>query len=290
MKKSLKIIVFAGLVLSSSLLNFAQSNSRKSPAKKNAEPSAAKSVNDEKAVAIPAPTPETKLTHKKNERPGNNANSEKIVDEKAPETTVSPAGNGKFDAYYYEFSQPNFTLSQIVIAHDEKGKGTISFLKKGVEESVSDPLQLSPATLEKINNSLAALDFINSSESYQFEKDYSHLGNIKIRVKKDGREREAKFNYTTVQDAKNLADEYRRISQQYVWIFDINLARENQPLESPKLFDSLDSLIRRNEIADPQQLITFLKELSNDERMPLISRNHATRLVKQIEKKQESNK
>jgi uncharacterized protein (UPF0147 family) len=82
-------------------------------------------------------------------------------------------------------------------------------------------------------------------------------------------------------------DEYRRIGQQFVWIFDIGVARENQPLEAPRLMDALDSLIKRNEISDAAQMIPLLKELSNDERIPLIARNHATRIIKEIEKKAE---
>jgi uncharacterized protein (UPF0147 family) len=34
-------------------------------------------------------------------------------------------------------------------------------------------------------------------------------------------------------------------------------------------------------------MILILKELSNDERIPLIARNHATRIIKEIEKKAE---
>lgn len=98
--------------------------------------------------------------------------------------------------------------------------------------------------------------------------------------------RETKFNWTQNQDAKTLADEYRKISNQYIWIFDINLARVNQPLESPKLMDMIDSYIRRNEVSDATQLIPFLKELGNDERIPLIARNHATRLIEKIGKEE----
>ena len=79
-------------------------------------------------------------------------------------------------------------------------------------------------------------------------------------------------------------DEYRRIAQQFVWIFDINVARQNQPLNAPSLIDTLDGYLKRNEISDPPQMIPFLTELSNDERIPLIARNHAAKLIKQIEK------
>ena len=42
--------------------------------------------------------------------------------------------------------------------------------------------------------------------------------------------------------------------------------------------------INREEISDPPHLIPFLTELSTDERLPLMARDHAAKLVKQIEK------
>ena len=56
-----------------------------------------------------------------------------LADKKADYTPV----------YFYEFAQPNFVVSQVLIEHDENGKGKISFLKQGLTETVSDPLQLS---------------------------------------------------------------------------------------------------------------------------------------------------
>jgi hypothetical protein len=244
----------------------------KNPVKKNARTEATPTPQ---ISPTPVPTPEPdpiKKQAKKNERPtnGNSANGN------AAQTTGAPN-------YFYEFSQPAFVVSKVLIEHDESGKGRISFIKSISDEVITDPIQLSPAALEKINSALTALDFMNSTDSYQYEKDYSHLGNIKIKVVKDGRTRETKFNWTLNKEAKVLADEYRKIGNQYIWMFDINLARTNQPLESPKLMDLMDSYIRRNEVSDAVQLIPFLKELGDDERIPLIARNHATRLVKQIE-------
>ena len=242
----------------------------KKPVKKNVKP-AATPTPAPTPVNTPEPEPINKQA-KKNERPGGNSNGKNSV-----QTKDAPN-------YFYEFSQPQFTVSKILIEHDENGKGKISFTKSISDEVITDPLQLSPAALERIKNALAALDFMNSTESYQYEKDYSHLGNITIKINKDGRTRETKFNWTTNKEAKALADEYRKVGNQYIWMFDINLARTNQPLESPKLMDMIDGYIKRNEVSDPEQLIPFLKELGDDERIPLIARNHATRLIKQIEK------
>jgi hypothetical protein len=246
-----------------------------------------------KKVVTVAP-PVEKTPPKKNERPIDVA---AVSDEPPPSNEPQKANQGRKNNarpaaeksdfvpnYFYEFTQPAFVISQINIEHDEKGKGKISFMKQGFDEAVTDPIQVSAASLERINNALTALNFLDSTESYQYEKDYSHLGNIKFKVTKDERTRETKFNWTLNENAKIIADEYRKIGQQYIWMFDVTLARENQPLEAPKLLDSLDSLIRRNEISDSEQMIPFLKELSNDERIPLIARNHATRLVEKIEK------
>ena len=186
--------------------------------------------------------------------------------------------------HLYDFSQPNFTVSRIQIEHDNEGKGRIRFARKGYEEMVTDPVQLSQSTLDRISNALKALNFMDSDENYQFEKDYSHLGNIEITIKSGSRQRTTKFNWTENLEARALSDEYRRIGNQYIWMFDINVARENQPLETPRLVDSLDSLLRRKEISDPEQMVPFLRGLADDERLPLIARNHLTKLIKQIEK------
>lgn len=260
-------------------------NGRKVPPKKTAAVQKKVTVNQ---VEIPVP-------EKKNLRPADeNSSSEENIkpepgkknakgetpkpDNSAKQTKLSPV-------YFYEFSQPEFHISYIFIEHDENGKGTIRFMKKYFDEEISDPLALSPKALGRVKTLWQNLNFLDSTENYQHEKDYSHLGNLKFTMKKDGRTRTAGFNWTNNADAKALADEYRKIGNQYLWMFDINISRENQPLESSKLMNALDSQLRRNEIADPEQLIPFLKQLSDDERIPLISRNHAARIIKEIEKK-----
>lgn len=276
-KYKFKYALFTLLLLIFSTTIFAQTKTRKPKPKKTVKPA----------------TTAVKTPPKKNERPANEIISGETVVPNEPQKANQTGKNNQRPAakkplfepnYFYEFTQPAFTISQINIEHDEKGKGKISFMKKDYDEPVSDPIQVSIVALERINNALDALNFFDSTEDYQYEKDYSHLGNIKLKVKKAEQTRETKFNWTKNENAKVLADEYRKIGQQYIWMFDITLARENQPLEAPKLLDSLDSLIKRNEISDAEQMIPFLKELSNDERIPLIARNHATRLVKKIGK------
>ncbi len=253
---------------------FAQKRKRTTVPKKAPASTQAKTETPEIAPTI-APPP------KKNERP---EDAQDRVNKRSSPIS-KPVSEAVFvPAYHYEFTQPEFVVSKIIIEHDEAGKGKIAFMKKGYDELISDPVQLSSKTLEKINEILNALNFLAANESYQYEKDYSHLGTTIFRLTRDGKTRNTTFNWTQNKDAKLLMDEYRKISNQFIWMFDISLARENQPLESPKLMDSLDSMIRRNEISDPKQMAPFLQSLINDERMPLIARNHAGKLVKQVEK------
>lgn len=281
MEKNATFVTKASLVLlivSAAWPIFAQTRKRK-PVPKKASVST-QTKPEEVASAPTAPPP------KKNERPDGTSNegSQDQLNKRPTPTSKPPAEASFVPAYHYEFSQPEFLISKILIEHDESGKGKLSFMKKGYDELISDPIQLSSKTLERINGALTALDFLDSNQNYQYEKDFLHLGTMTFRLTRDGRTRNTTFNWTDNKEAKSLMDEYRKIGNQFIWMFDISLARENQPLESPKLMDSLESMIRRNEISDPNQMVTFLQKLVDDERIPLITRNHAGKLVKQIEK------
>ena len=228
-----------------------------------------------RTTTTPQPTPEPTIpaAGKRNERPDG-----------AAKKTVDPAISAAPATHFYEFTRPGFTYGKIVIEHDNAGKGKISFLKDGYDEELTDPISLSQTILTKIDEALAELKFLDSTEDYQYIKDYSHLGNVTFTLKQDGRTRTVKYNWTENKGARMLMDEYRRISNEYTWRFEMLLARQNMPLQTPGLMDALEGYMRRNEISDPVSLVPFLKELSNDERLPLIGRNKALKLVGEIEK------
>ncbi|MBA3601526.1 MAG: hypothetical protein H0W45_09885, partial [Acidobacteria bacterium] len=190
---------------------------------------------------------ETTPAIKKNSRPETESQPTPTPTEKPNETIKTnqrPAATVENNlVYFYEFSKSDFFISKVYIEHDENGKGKITFQKKDFGEPITDPIQLSVAALERIKATWQALNFLDSTENYQYEKDFSNLGTMKFTMKKDGRERAATFNWTDNKDAKILADEYRRIGQQFIWVFDVTVARENQPLEAPKLLDFLDSMV-----------------------------------------------
>jgi hypothetical protein len=205
-----------------------------------------------------------------------------------PEQTASPAVGASevvSDVHYaYEFTQPQFYIRHIVIEHDGAGHGKISFEKLGEDTSVVEPVELSPAALARISGLWQALNFLDSDKNYQADKQFAHLGTMRLRMEQGTRKRTAEFNWTHDENASALVNEYRRVADQAILVFDIGVARENQPLNAPKLMEQLEFLIKRSGLSDAQQMVPLLNEITTDEHLPLIARNHAKRLLKQIEK------
>lgn len=199
----------------------------------------------------------------------------------ADKTAEKAAGAAR---YRYEFEQPDFVVHRVEIEHDAAGRGTIRFWRRTDAEPIADPLEVSADALARIRNLYEALRFLDSEADYQGKREYPSFGKTRLRLSAGGRERAAEFNYPGDPNAMALMQEYRRLTEQAVFVFEIKLAVEMQPLEAPKLMGKLETLLRLNLISDAKQLAPLIRALSTDERLPLIARNHAVRLLKKLEK------
>ncbi|HEX8635230.1 MAG TPA: hypothetical protein VF703_13870 [Pyrinomonadaceae bacterium] len=260
----------------------AQSKKNRKPAGSSSSSAGVKSSPGQTTEAAPvvSPTPAPAKTNNRTATPEPTP---------APSPASADAADAKADAsaavrYSYEFSQPNFVVRRIVIEHDAAGRGRVSFTRKDSEEIFTDPLQIPDAALARLLAAWEALKFLDSNASYQAEKQFPHLGTMTLAMKEGARERKAEFNWTQDEGVAALVKEYRGIGEQQLFIFDITLARQYQPSDTVKLFKRLESLLSRNELSDTAPLIPVLRDLSTDERIPLMARNHAARLLKKIEK------
>jgi hypothetical protein len=185
--------------------------------------------------------------------------------------------------YTYEFNQPAFVVSHIVVQHDSAGRGEITFIQR-TETPIVEPIQLSATAMGRIFGLWRDLRFLDSNENYQAAKDFAHLGTYKIGMDDGTRRRTAEYNWSDNKTAWALTAEYRHVADQAILVFNLKLAREMQPLNTPGLMTELDSMLTRNELSDPKQLVALLTELKTDEHIPLIARNQADRILKRIEK------
>ena len=211
-----------------------------------------------------------------------------------PKTNLRVAGQGARreenkrppDAtqYSYEFTQPQFYIRRILIEHNAVGEGKITFERLGENTPIIEPLELSIGALGRILGLWAELRFLDSNADYQAAKQFPHLGTMRLHMENGEHKRTAEFNWTNDKGAAALINEYRKAADQAIFIFDMSIARENQPLNTPKLMELLESLLTRGGLSDPYQLVPLLRDLTTDEHVPLIARNHAARLLKRIEK------
>ncbi len=186
--------------------------------------------------------------------------------------------------FFYNFSQPEFFVHHIAIEHDANGRGRITFERMRQDTPVVENIEISSTALARINALWQSVGFLQSGESYQSERQYPHLGTSRLTIEREGGKRSTEFNWTKHADAGALVNEYRRVADQAILVFDISVARETRPLNGPKLMEELELLLKRTGLSDPKQLLPLLKDITSDEHLPLIARNHATRLIKKIEK------
>lgn len=186
--------------------------------------------------------------------------------------------------YSYEFTQAEFVIRHILIEHDADGRGKVTFERHGEDVPIVEPAELSATAWARISGLWTDLRFLDSNENYQSPKNFAHLGTYRIGMDDGKRHRTAEFNWSNNKSAWALANEYRKVADQAILVFNIKLAREMQPLNAPQFMNEMDALVTRDGLSDPQQLIPLLMELRTDERIPLIARNHADRILKKIKK------
>jgi hypothetical protein len=239
-----------------------------------------------KATPRPTPTPsvEQRQPKKVSQRPEDGPGTEEVPASVRAGVPAKPKEDPNAGHYVYEFKQPDFFVYFVRIEHDDKGRGQIRFERRSDTEQITEPFELSAAALARVRAHWDALGFLDSQANYQGERTYPSMGQTKLTMRKGGRERTAEFNYSQNENAQGLANEYRKASEQAVLVFELQVARESQPLETPKLINKLDSLIGRDYLSDSQQLVPLIRELTEDERVPLVGRNHATRILKKLEK------
>ena len=185
---------FYKTVLFASVVVLLVANAGTAQTKRRPRPSVSPSPSP--AAVPPQATRSEPGPSKRNERPGEPLQAASAKNIATPVQVKVDAA-----AFLYEFDRPGFNIKSIRIQHDELGKGTITFAHKDHSESITDPVVLSASTMANLRQAFDALSFLDSTENYQFEKDYSHLGNVKITMTKGGRTRTAAYNWTENKEA-----------------------------------------------------------------------------------------
>jgi hypothetical protein len=185
--------------------------------------------------------------------------------------------------FHYLFENEKFTTPRIELEFNGDGKGEFRFKKKESEE-IANKLEVTNTVLGQISALLAELNYLDSSETYQHKKDFSHLGTVTIEIAQGGKHRKVQFNYTDNPAMNKLANIFRNLATQETRVFEIETVRQSDPISTPAQLRFLDNELRSKSIADPERFVALLQDIKLDEGVPLIARNHAERLLKDIKK------
>ena len=185
--------------------------------------------------------------------------------------------------FHYLFENEKFTTPLLELEFGADGKGEFRFKKKGSDEIINK-LAVTQTVMTQINFLLTELNFLASNENYQYKKDFSHLGTMTISYSNGGKHRKVSFNYTENAALNKLANIFRNIATQETRIFEIETVRQSDPISTPAQLRYLEGELKSRTIADPERFTPLLLEIKTDESVPLIARNHADRLLKEIKK------
>jgi hypothetical protein len=187
-------------------------------------------------------------------------------------------------SFDYRFENPRFFIPWIEIKIEPDSKARLRFKRGESEEVIERDFEVLPRTQNRIIRLAQRLDLFNTNEEFQHKKNFSHLGWMTISVRQGRRTRSFRFNYTSNPHMTELADIFRALATQEINLTSIELAQQHQPLDLPRLLEGLENDLRLDRIAEPEKLLKILSNMSNDDVLPIIARNHANRLINGIKK------
>jgi hypothetical protein len=187
-------------------------------------------------------------------------------------------------SFAYKFENSRFYIPVIEVDLGPDGTGEVRFKRGESDEVIDLKLRVAPQTMARIRQLVASTDFIASEEDYQSKKDFSHMGWMTLAARLGGRERTARFNYTHNIEIKELSEIFHGLATQEIHLFDIENARQYQPLDLPKQIEVLENSLRLGRLTEPERVLGTLEDVAGDNTLLLIARNHAGRIIKEIKK------
>jgi hypothetical protein len=158
-----RFVIFVFVLIASVSVTNLSSQTKKKPSMAT-RPTPPVTPNKEEPKEQPPPI---EPITKRNERPNGNGF----------QAVPSPTPTLRSDPYYtYEFTQPEFVNKRILIEHDDRGTGRFSFTRRGSEEVITDPLQISSAAMERIKGAYTRVEFSRFNRELSVRKRFFALG------------------------------------------------------------------------------------------------------------------
>ncbi len=181
--------------------------------------------------------------------------------------------------YYYRVDSPSMEMSKAELRFDATNRGQFIFRRKNDEEDIQLDLQLLPETVQRLNRYIQDARFLTSDENYQGDRNLSHLNTMTFRYRQGIHQREVSFNYTRNPAMRALTQLLQQIVTQESRIFNIQIARQHEPLDLDRQLQALKREVKNGWVGEPAKLRPLLEDLQADEGVLLIARRRAREIL-----------
>jgi len=165
---------------------------------------------------------------------------------------------------------------------DSEGKGIFKFSPVDAD-IIEVPFEFSPEAAETFNRLLEDTDYLEDGDRYESGRQVADLGTKTLVVDGPWGQREAVFNYTTIDEASDLSMFFERLITQEMFLFDVGIALEFDRLGIPDRLEWLEREIRSGRLPDTGRVVALLERIEQNRRLVNFARTTATRLKEEIE-------
>jgi hypothetical protein len=176
----------------------------------------------------------------------------------------------------FKSSYPEFVEIKVT----EAGTGTFDI--RQLDESPNpEPLTLEPQLAQRIFQLAAALhDF--QGINLEMHRRIANLGQKTFRYEKSGEAHEVTFNYTMNDSANQLLDIFEGVSREEGDISDLQRTMRYDPLGVNDVLTQVQNDYQQKLLPDPNQLLSALDAIANDDKIINIARDKARDLASHI--------
>lgn len=164
-----------------------------------------------------------------------------------------------------------------IIAVDQKGAGTYN---ESTDPDNAEKLTIEPAVVRQIFDAAERLDHFK--QPLESGLKVANMGLKTLRWESDALQQEAKFNYSTTEDAKTLSDIFERIAESTRMLVDLNRAIKHDRLGVNDATLRIQTAWDSKRLVATAQFLPLLERVASNESYIHMARERAARIVDAI--------
>ncbi len=164
---------------------------------------------------------------------------------------------------------------------DADGRGVFRFAAPDADP-VEVPFEFSTRGVERFNELLQATDHLADAERYESGRRVANMGTKTIVAEGSWGRREAVFNYSEIDEARELTTFFERMISQEMLLFGLELALQFDRLGIPERLEVIEREADSGRLPDPGRVVPALERIESASGLVNYAKTTATRLKERL--------